>query len=262
MQKRASLFWGSALILFAAVLFLKQTGILAGDVFGYFWPLLIIAAGIWLIVGFFTRHQSSEGEQISIQTDGAASALIKLDHGAGTLSMSSGALPGELLNGSFVNGLKHISRLEGGRLEVKLKTSQEFWTWWPGKSMDWDIHLTREIPLSLKIASGASASILDLNDLIVSDLDIDTGASSTELTLPAKAGNTQVDIHTGASSLNIIIPTGVAANIRIKSGISSIHVNSRFPRLDNGRYQSPDYGTAANRVDLTIDPGVGSIEIN
>jgi hypothetical protein len=115
--------------------------------------------------------------------------------------------------------------------------------------------------LSLKFDSGASSSILDLSDLKVTDLDINTGASKTELTLPAKAGNTHVDIDTGASSLKINIPAGVSASIRVKSGIASVAIDARFPRVDDGLYQSPDYSTASNRVDMMIDAGVGSIEI-
>jgi hypothetical protein len=237
-------------------------GVIVGDIFGYFWPLLIIAFGIWLIVGFFARHQPVEGEQASIPLEGATSAYVKLDHGVGRLTLRSGAGSDELLNGKFGNGLSYKSRVEAGRLEVKLRTSHQAWAWWPGESLDWDIHLNRDIPLGLKIDSGASASILDLSDLRVTDLDIDTGASSTELTLPANAVNTHVDIDTGASSLKVSIPSGVAASIRVKSGIASVNVNPRFPRLDGGLYQSTDYGTAANRVDMTIDAGVGSIEVN
>jgi hypothetical protein len=237
-------------------------GVIVGDIFGYFWPLLIIAFGVWLIIGFFARNKPIEGEHVSIPLEGATSAFVKLDHGAGRLTMHSGAGSGEIINGTFGNGLSYKSHMEGGRLEVKLRTSQQPWTWWPGESLDWDIHLNCDIPLSLKIDSGASSSILDLSDLKVTDLDIDTGASSTELTLPATAGNTHVDIDTGASSLKVSIPTGVAASIRIKSGIASVNVNSRFPRLDGGLYQSADYSTVTNRVDMTIDAGVGSIEVN
>ncbi|HEX7542321.1 MAG TPA: DUF5668 domain-containing protein [Anaerolineales bacterium] len=262
MHRRGSLFWGSVLIVLAGLLLLKQMGVIVGDIFGYFWPLLIIAFGAWLIVGFFARNKPVEGEQVSIPLEGAASAYIKLDHGAGRLTLRSGAGSGEVVNGTFGNGLSYKSHVEGGRLEVKLRTSQQPWAWWPGESLDWDIRLNRDIPLNLKIDSGASASILDLSDLKVTDLDIDTGASSTELTLPANAGNTHVDIDTGASSLKVSIPSGVAASIRIKSGIASVNVNSRFPRLDGGLYQSTDYSTAANRVDMTIDAGVGSIEVN
>ena len=262
MHRRGSLFWGSALIVLAGLLLLKQMGVIVGDIFGYFWPLLIIAFGVWLIVGFFAQNKPVAGEQVSIPLEGAASAYIKLDHGAGRLTLRSGAGSGEVVNGTFGNGLSYKSHLEGGRLEVKMRTSQQPWAWWPGESLDWDIRLNRDIPLNLKIDSGASASILDLSDLKVTDLDIDTGASKTELILPANAGNTHVDIDTGASSLKVSIPSGVAASIRVKSGIASVNVNSRFPRLDGGLYQSTDYSMAANRVDMTIDAGVGSIEVN
>jgi len=262
MHRRGNLFWGSVLIVLAGLLLMKQMGVIVGDIFGYFWPLLIIAFGVWLIVGFFARNQPVEGEQVSIPLEGAASAYVKLDHGAGRLTLRSGAGSGEIVNGTFGNGLSYKSHVEGGRMEVKLRTSQQAWAWWPGESLDWDIRLNRDIPLSLKIDSGASASILDLSDLKVTDLDIDTGASSTELTLPANAGNTHVDIDTGASSLKVNIPSGVAASIRVKSGIASVNVNPRFPRLDGGLYQSTDYSSAANRVDMTIDAGVGSIEVN
>jgi hypothetical protein len=231
MHRRASLFWGSVLIILAALLLLKQMGVIAGDIFGYFWPLVIIAFGAWLIVGFFVRKRPIQGELVSIPLEGATSAFIKLDHGAGRLTMNSGAGSDEIVNGTFTNGLSYKSHQEGGRLEVRLRTSQEFWAWWPGESLDWDIHLNREIPLSLKIDSGASTSTIDLSDLKVTDLDIDTGASSTELTLPANAGNTHVDIDTGASSLKVSIPLGVAATIRVKSGITSVNINSRCINL-------------------------------
>jgi hypothetical protein len=262
MHRRGSLFWGLILIVLAGLLLLKQMGVIAGDIFGYFWPLLIIAFGVWLVIGFFARNNPVRGEQVSVPLEGATSAYLKLDHGAGRLTVRSGAGSGELFNGTFGNGLSYKTHVEGGRLEVKLRPSQQPWAWWPGESLDWELLLSGDVPLSLKIDSGASASTLDLRDLKVTDLDIDTGASSTELTLPASAGNTHVDIDTGASSLKVSVPAGVAASIRVKSGIASVNVNPRFARMEGGLYQSSDYSTAANRVDMTIDTGVGSVEVN
>jgi hypothetical protein len=262
MNRRGNLFWGSVLIIVAGLLLLRQMGLIVGDIFGYLWPLLFIAFGVWLVAGFFTRNKPVQGEQVSIPLEGATSAHIRLNHGAGRLTLHSGAGSGEIINGTFGNGLSYTSRMEGSRLEVKLRTSQQPWAWWPGESLDWDIHLNRDVPLSLKIDSGASASILDLNDLKVTDLDIDTGASSTELNLPANAGNTHVDIDTGASSLKVSVPEGVAATIRVKSGIASININNRFSRIGSGLYQSAEFATATNRIDMTIDAGVGSIEVN
>lgn len=262
MYRRGHLFWGLLLVIVAGLLLLKQVGLIVGDIFGYFWPLLIIVIGIWMIIGFFMRNRPVTGEQVSIPLEGAASVTLKLDHAAGRLSLHSGAASGEALNGTFGNGLDYKSKLEGTRLEVKLRTSHQAWAWWPGESLDWDLRLNRDIPLSIKVDSGASSSVLDLGDLKVTDLDIDTGASSTEVNLPAAAGSTHVEIDTGASSLKVMVPSGVAASIRVKTGISTVNIAPRFTKLDGGLYQSADYTTAANRVDMTINSGVGSIEIN
>lgn len=262
MRMRGSLFWGIVLIILAALLLLRQQEILTGDIFGYFWPAVVILFGIWLILGVFTRGRAGGGQAVSIPLQGAQSARLKLEHGAGRLDLRSGAAAGELLSGTFGSEVDYKARLDGDRLDVKLRTSTQFWNWFPGDSMNWDITLNRDVSISLDIDSGASAATLDLSDLKVAELDIDTGASSTEVTLPAKAGNTRVDIDTGASSLVVRVPSGVAARIRVKSGISSINVDrGRFPSLGDGLYQSTDYDAAANRADITIDAGVGSIDI-
>ena len=263
MRLHGSLFWGIVLIVLAALLLLSQQGFLKGDIFGYFWPAVAILFGIWLLFGALTRGRfNPAGNSISIPLESARSARIKLDHAAGRLNIHAGASSAEILNGTFGGEVDYKSHLETDQLQVKIRNSPQFWSWFPGESLDWDIRLNREIPLSLKLDSGASASTLDLTDLKVVDLDIDTGASSTEVTLPANAGNTRVDIDSGAASINLHIPIGVAARIRVKSGIASVNVDSnRFPRIDGGFYESVDYATASNRADITIDTGVGSVEI-
>ena len=264
MRLRGSLFWGIVLIVLAALLFANQQGWLKGDIFSYFWPAIIILIGIWLLVGATGRGRyASSGQTVSIPLENARSARIKMDHGAGRLNVRSGAASTELLNGVFGAEVDYKSSLNGDQLQVKLRNSPQFWGWFPGSgSLDWDVRLNQDIPLNLKIDSGASATVLDLTDLKVVELDIDTGASSTEVTLPANAGNTLVDIDSGASSVKITIPTGVAARIRVKTGIASVNIDSnRFPHQDGGLYQSADYATAANRADITIDTGVGSVDI-
>lgn len=263
MYRRGNIFWGIVLILIAVLLLFKQMGILIGDVFAFFWPLLIIVFGAWLIFGYITRRQPVQGEQISIPSQGAASAYLRFDHGAGRFNMKSGAGPGEILNGTFGGGLDQKARVDDGRMELRMRSPGQFWAWGPGDSLDWDVHLNPEMPLSLKVDSGASASLFDLSDLQVTDLDVDTGASSTEITLPAHAGLTNVDIDTGAASLKLHIPTGVAARIRVKSGLASININqNRFPRLEGGICQSSDYASATNRADIAINTGVGAIEVD
>jgi predicted membrane protein len=263
MRQRGSLFWGIVLILLAALLLFRQQGWIMGDIFGYLWPAIIVLFGIWLLIGALGKGRSRAAMQnISIPLESARSARIKMDHAAGRLNIRAGASSTELLNGDFGTEVDYKSKVEADQIQVKLRNSPHFWAWYPGESLDWDLRLNSDIPLNLKIDSGASASILDLTELKVVELHISTGASSTEVNLPANVDNTLVDIHSGAASLNIRVPMGVAARIKVKSGIASVNVDSnRFPRLDGGLYQSADYATAAHRADITIDTGVGSVGI-
>ncbi len=263
MRLRGSLFWGFALIALAVLLLLRQMGLLTGDIFGYFIPLAVVLFGVWLLIGALSRRSApAEGQTISIPLENASSARIKFGHGAGRLNVRGGASAGEVLNGTFGGELDYKSRLEADRLEVKVRNDPHFWAWYPGQSMDWDIRLNGYVPLSLKVESGANSSTLDLSDLKVVELDIDTGASNTEVTLPANAGNTRVDIDAGAAALSVRVPAGVAARIRVKSGVAAVNVDSsRFPRLDSGLYQSADYASAVNHAEITVNAGVGSIEV-
>ena len=263
MRLRGGLFWGIVLIILAVFLLASQQGWLQGNIFGYFWPVIIVLCGIWLLVGAFSKGRpGGEGKNVSIPLQNARSARIKLDHAAGRLNVHGGVASTDLLSGVFGMEVDTTSRLDGDQLQVKLRNSPQFWAWVPGESMNWDIQLNKDIPLNLKVDSGASATTLDLTDLKVVDLDVDTGASSTEISLPANAGKTHVDIDSGAASVNIHIPTGVAARIRVKTGMAAVNVDpTRFPRQDGGLYQSADYATATNSADITIDTGVGSVDI-
>lgn len=263
-MRRGELFWGSILILFGGLLLARQLGIsMPGgeDPLAFFWPLALIFAGLWVLAGIFLFHRHAADEHISLDLQGAREAAIRMDHGAGRLMVKSGAGPGQLLTGTFGSGLEQETRLSGEKLEARLKMPAIFFPFGWKPNLDWDLALTRDIPLSLHVNSGASRMEFDLTELQVTFLDLDTGASSTRLLLPSQAGATLVEIEAGAASVEIQVPQGVAARIRIKDGISAVDIDqARFPRLE-GLYQSSDYPSAANRVDINIDAGVGRISI-
>ena len=57
------------------------------------------------------------------------------------------------------------------------------------------------------------------------------------------------------------VPPGVAARIRTRMALGSSQIDeTRFPRIGDV-YQSLDYGTAANHVDIDASGGVGSLRI-
>jgi hypothetical protein len=259
-MRRSGIFWGIVLLLAAGLLLLRNFGVIR-DFFGYFWAFALMLVGVWLIVGVFTRSPKSKGELVAVSLEGASSARLKLDHGAGSLKIHAGAAAGNLLDGECSPSpvIKPVNN--SGQLSVRIKSFADFWTWIPGERRDWDISLADTIPIVLEIDSGASTSTLDLRDLQLSELELATGASTTDITLPSNAGHTRVKIDSGAATVSIRIPEGVAAQIRIESGMASINVDSRFPKVGNHLYLSPDYANAANRADIKIETGMSTIEI-
>jgi hypothetical protein len=58
----------------------------------------------------------------------------------------------------------------------------------------------------------------------------------------------------------IHIPLGVAARIHSDAGLATVNIDPRFVKTEAG-WESPDYATAANKVDLKLETGVGKIEV-
>jgi hypothetical protein len=269
MIKRESLFWGIILLGVGALLLLDNMGVLDPlnvGAWGLIWPLVLIYLGVWLLGSAQRDTDAFETEELAIPLEGAETAHLTLDYGAGRLTVQSAAEAGNLLDGTF-DGVRHEVRREAGRVDVTLASpSVTFgpWPWGPapGQPRRWALNLSDAVPLSIELDTGASDAHLDLTDLSVTQLNLSTGASSTRIELPRNAGHTEVRGSSGAATLQIHVPEGVAARIRTSGALASVNVDrKRFPR-QAGVYQSPNYETAENKVDIQLDIGAGTINIH
>ena len=264
-MRRGQMIWGVVLLLIGALMLLNAMGVrLPGGMspMELFWPVVLILAGAWVLLGV-TMRGKAETEQASVSLQGAHEAKLKISHGAGELKIHSGAGPGELARGSFAGGLDQKANLTGDRLEVRMRPARDvlvFPFFGPTQQLDWDVALNADVPLTLTLSSGADRSVLDLRDLNITDLKVETGASDTKVTLPAR-GRLNADFDLGAASLDVIVPDGVSAQIRASIGAADLNVDqARFPRV-GGVYKSPDFETATNAVDITIDAGAAGIKV-
>lgn len=238
-------------------------------IFHVFWPLLLIAAGVLIVAGATWRRGEVVREKTSVPLDGATEASVRIRHGAGRLLVGAGSAPTDLLSGSFGGGLDASTKRDGGRLSVDMRVkdrdvSHYVFPWTRGNLgvLDWDMVLNTAVPLSLVLESGASESRLTLTDLQVKELSISTGASSTVVDLPARAGMTRVRVESGAASVKIRVPAGVAASIVARGALAGIRVDgARFPKSGD-LHRSPEYDTAENKVEILAETGVGSIEVS
>jgi hypothetical protein len=264
-MRRNQLFWGVVLLLVGGFMLANEMGIRLPNgmsLMEIFWPIILILGGAWVLVGVFL-YGNVEAQNASVDLQGASSADLKISHGAGELKIRSGAAANEVAHGSFAGGLTQTATRSGDRLEVRMKPAKDFMDFpffGPRTRLDWDVALNSGIPIALTLSLGANKTVLDLLDMNITNLKLETGASETLLTLPER-GRFNADFDLGAASLEITIPKGVSARIRASLGAADIKIDEfRFPRNGN-YYQSPDYDSAANAVDMTIDAGAASIKV-
>jgi hypothetical protein len=263
--RRSSLFWGIVLLLVGLLLLLSNLGIIAINVWGAAWAVALIAVGLGILWSVVAGPGSPASDAVTIPLEGAGSARVRVKHGAGRLRVSGGTAPDALVEGTFSNGLNYQARRSGDELDVDM-SPRAFpffmapWNW-RHQGFGWTFALNSAIPLALTFETGASEARLDLSELQVTNLRLQTGASSIQVTLPACAGHTQAHIEAGAASVSLRVPTDVAAQVRFEGGLASANVDqNRFPRVGSV-YRSADYDTAQNRVNIEVRAGVGSLEV-
>jgi len=260
-MKRDNIFWGGALLVLGVLLLLQTQGIIA-NVFRYFWPLALILVGVWMILNVYWRPARSAEETFSIPLNAARNAKFKFSHGAGQIEISGGAPPGLALVGSSAVGMNRHSQLNGDRLDVQVEAGPSFVPFLGPSEGVWRFQLTQEIPLTLIVEAGASQIDIDLKDVLATRIELKTGASSSNVTMPAR-GASLLDVEAGAASVDIRIPEATAARIRLKEGVTAINVDTnRFPRLDSGMYQSSNYDTSVDRAEINIESGLGSVSVH
>jgi hypothetical protein len=267
-MRSSRVFWAALLVGMGCLFLANNLGLFTINVWSLFWPVFLILLGVWFLIG--TSHGASDlvMEEGSIDLQNASRASVVVKHGAGMLEIGGIADSGKLVSGTFANGLDARVKKDGDALNVVMQPDRPPfpevifpWNWMGGKGFHWDCGFTPDIPLNLTFEIGAVDAHLDLSALQVKDLILKTGASSSNLKLPAQAGQTYLKVEAGAASVVIEVPEGVAARVETSAGLASISVDqNRFPKL-NGNYQSDDYESANNKVDIRIETGLGSIEI-
>jgi hypothetical protein len=254
-----SLLWPLAWIGVGALLLASTTGRLAlspVELVAAWWPVALIIVGCWyLVASIWPRRRTAD--TLTLPVAGADQAFVGITFGSGELRVGRGR-PGLLIDGRFEGPAEY--RATGvGRVEVRPDVAAAALA--GGRPTTWQLGLTAEVPLDLRVDTGAGRALLDLTELRVRLLDIRTGASETRVRLPSAAGQTWVRTQTGVSSLVLEVPDGVAARIRTSMALGRTVVDTdRFPPTAEG-YASPDLALSPHRIEIDVQGGVGAVTI-
>jgi hypothetical protein len=254
-----AIWWPLAVITAGIVLLLSTTGTIDVEPreLVAWWPLAVIGLGVWFLVGaLLVRQPTTQSENLTIPIAGATAGDVRIKFGGGELTVGQ-APAGALISGRFEGGV--INRTRGPGM-VDLEPLVGGWPMWWDRPLHWDVGVTGEIPVDLRLESGANRSHVDLSALRIRRLELKTGASETRVRLP-QTGVTYVRAEAGVAAVTLEIPPGVSARVRSKMAIGTTSVDEgRFPRSSEG-WASADFDTAPNRVDIEIQGGLGSVRV-
>jgi hypothetical protein len=59
----------------------------------------------------------------------------------------------------------------------------------------------------------------------------------------------------------ICLPAGVAALIHATTGMGKVIVDPQFSQIDKYTYQSPDYDSAVDRIEIKAKSGAGNVSV-
>ena len=263
----ASRYWPLVLVLIGLEIIIGRHSIIGGLVILVLW-FALIAGVLWLSVTSGGTFVSTAviADQINQPLGAITRATIDLDIGVATANVTAlGTDTADLLKGTF----RHAGALQAvktydvvgaeGRLTLR-ETGPSPWIPFGASEARWDLALNPTIPIALRINGGVGRADLDLSALNITSLNVDAGVGTIRIDAP-NSGNVIMRLNGGVGNLRVTIPQNVAARIRVDKGIGSMRVDeARFPKAGNA-YQSADFASATNKIDIAVDGGVGSVEI-
>ena len=204
----------------------------------------------------------------------ATAAKVDIDNGDGNLVID-GLTSGEQVLASGT--LQYLEKqglptrtlnTSNGQTALKLKASGggQPWFRFPWQACngatEWQIHLNPKVQSDITAHSGGGNVKLNLAGMAVTRVAADTGGGNMDVALPEDAANLSVTAKSGAGNVVVRVPSGIAARIHASTGLGKVIVDSRFSKTDKDTYQSSDFDSAANKVEITAKSGAGNVSVN
>lgn len=215
-----------------------------------------------------TRATGGEAfEHVEPHMSSVAEGTAEIAGAVGELAVSAGDDLVRAEGSSPYDPIFDVSTRDG---EAVIEVTAGEGSWMPMTlASDLEVSLDRDVVWSLDIKAGVSDYEVDLRDLKVSSLVLESGVSSGVLTLGSPTtggarGAVPVDIEAGVSAVVVRIPEGADARVTIDEGLSGIDSEGDWTRGREGdrrTYESDGFSESGSYWDVRIESGVGSITL-
>lgn len=240
--------------------------------------------------------------ELDLPLEGTTSADMRLHFSLGRTSLS--ALPSgsaSLLQADITHVGELVFRTEGGEHKtVTLKQKSPASVVKPMRDafralasrddLKWDLRLSPDVPLDLKLDGGVGPASVDLSGLNVTALDIDAGVGEMQITLPVSQRHYRAALDGGVGAVRVIIPAGTSLELDVDGGVGQVDIvvdedaavrvkvsgglgghtlPDHFEPVEerdeflsrSGIWQTPGFDLAQKRITIKHDGGVGALRV-
>jgi hypothetical protein len=125
---------------------------------------------------------------------------------------------------------------------------------------EWTIRLNQDLPTELKVKSGAGKADLRLSGLTLPSLRVESGVGELTLDLSGEwRRSTQAFVKAGIGDTVVRLPQDAGVRVQSTVGLGSIHPHGLT--WDGEAYTNALYGQAAVTLDITVEGGIGKINL-
>jgi hypothetical protein len=225
----------------------------------------ILFGSLWLFGATISSGIALTGEQFEQSLNGAARASVNIEGGAGDMQVGTANKPDVLLTGIVPSGsydqIQTSYSVTGGNGTFILMDTgvQGFVPFGSIQGMGWSFLLTESIPLELSLGLGAGNFDADLRKSNLDALVINTAVGDTQVILP-EIGRFDAQVTGAIGQIVIVIPRGIGVRVNPDTALVSLDIPDNY-LSSGGVYESPNYDSADNRIDLSVDLAIGNVVI-
>ena len=255
----ALIFWGIALLIGGNVIRLVAAAV-AALVLGF---VLVSLFNMTWFDGEWNNAPITETQEMNESFDPSIKqATFTMESGAGSFSI--GDTTAQLVNvkteSSFgTYRLERDQDAEGVRVSLELDGNHAAWP--PGRIRNQVEVSLNPVPVwDVRLDVGATKLNCDLQAFRVNRLQVNAGAASIHLTLGDLQPETSVEIDAGASSIVLRVPASAGCEVHLDAPMSSKKLPG-FTREGDGRYVTDNFESATQKVHVGVDAGVSSVNV-
>lgn len=295
-MRNRSFFWPVILITTGVIALLAETGaISSGRLFRLadLWPVILIVIGLELIArrvlqgltrdlaaalivlvavgGAVTyvavRGPVSDGTQTMDTSDAVGSvnqASLEVDAGVATMTVEGSSALGSDLYRAHIQyaGAKPEVSLDRSTGNLRIFQNNDL-GFFASRRFVLDLQINSAVSWSISANTGSTNDTLKLSAVKVGSIELNTGASRTDITLGRPTGIVPISVDGGAISLHLHRPSGSEAFVHVSGGAVSLDADGRqLHGVGDESWQSNGYDGAADAYRVDVNGGACSVTVD